>query len=214
MGQTYPNLEVIVIDDGSTRYQEKLGPYMRYIHYIGKANGGTASALNYGMQLASGKYVAWLSSDDRFMPDKVARQVAFMENMNAQVSHTDFEVMDEYGRITETRAAIKFHSAKAFIAAMLNYCPVNGCTVMMTRDLISKIGWFNESLPFTHDYDLWMRIVLSRVDFHYMNESLTLYRRHSQMGTARHMGQIIMEAGHTSANYRLALEQLVALLPG
>lgn len=211
--QTYPNIEVIVVDDGSTLHQERLDPYRSRIHYIGKANGGTASALNYGMSLATGKYVAWLSSDDRFLPDKIAKQVAFMERMNAQISHTDFDLMNEHGTITQRAAASKFPTAKAFIASLKHGCPVNGCTIMMTRELVKAIGWFNVSLPFTHDYELWIRIILARVDFHYLNEPLTVYRRHSQMGTVKHFDSVLLEANSINSMYASRIDYLLSQLP-
>ncbi|BBH18703.1 glycosyl transferase family 2 [Paenibacillus baekrokdamisoli] len=212
--QTYPNIEVIVIDDGSTQHQSKLAPYRSRIHYIGKANGGTASALNYGMQLATGKYVAWLSSDDRFMPDKITKQVAYMERMNAQISHTDFDIMNENSTVIMRSAAAKYPTSKAFITALKRVCPVNGCTIMMTKDLIQSMGWFNQSLPYTHDYDLWIRVVLAQVDFHFINEALTVYRRHPQMGTIKHIDTIKIEAQSISDLYEGRLDTLLAQLPG
>ena len=120
--QTYPNLEVIVIDDGSTQHQDVIAPYRSRIHYIGKANGGTGSALNHGFYLASGKYIAWLSSDDRFLSDKVAKQVAYMERTKARICHTDFHVMNEHGAITQYAAGTKYPSAKAFIQRIRHGC--------------------------------------------------------------------------------------------
>ncbi|GJM76095.1 hypothetical protein HMSSN036_83110 [Paenibacillus macerans] len=72
LNQTYRPLEVIVVDDGSTSHAERLAPYRPHIHYLGKANGGTASALNHGIRHASGEYIAWLSSDDVFIRTKSA----------------------------------------------------------------------------------------------------------------------------------------------
>jgi glycosyltransferase involved in cell wall biosynthesis len=212
--QTYPNIEVIVVDDGSTCNQERLNPYRSRINYLGKANGGTASALNHGMRMANGKYVTWLSSDDRFYPDKVAKQVDYMERHNAQISHTDYDVMNEHGTIVQRMAAVKFATAKSFIAAMLHGNPVNGCTVMMTKHLIQSIGWFNEHLPYTHDYELWIRVLLSRVDFHYINEPLTVYRRHSQMGTVRHFDHVLQEVQAVTNIYGGRIMSLLSQLPG
>lgn len=212
--QTYPNIEIIVIDDGSTLHQNVIAPYLSRINYIGKANGGTGSALNHGFNLASGKYIAWLSSDDRFQADKIAKQVGFMESTGARISHTDFHIMNEYGAITEYSAGVKYASAKAFIQAMRHGCPVNGCTIMMTKELFHALGGFNSGLPYTHDYDFWLRVLLSRVDFHYLNEPLTIYRRHSQMGTVRHFDTIMGEAGMVNQRYAHLMDALIAQLPG
>jgi glycosyltransferase involved in cell wall biosynthesis len=80
LGQRYPNLEVIVVDDGSgDATQEKLRAYGDRIVTLRQTNRGYAAARNAGFRVAKGKYVAWLDSDDLFLPDKTALQVAFME---------------------------------------------------------------------------------------------------------------------------------------
>ncbi|TYP69862.1 glycosyltransferase [Paenibacillus methanolicus] len=213
LGQSYGNIEVIVVDDGSTSNQHLIAPYMHRIVYLGKANAGTASALNYGIQSASGKYVAWLSSDDRFYPDKVNNQVIFMESVGAQISHTDYDVINEHNAVTAHRAGLKYPTAKAFIQALRQGCPVNGCTVMMTKKIVEEIGYFNPGLPYTHDYELWIRMVLCRIDFHYLNEPLTAYRRHTNMGTVRHFDRIMDEAGSVNRAFAPLMDTLIAQLP-
>ncbi len=193
MNQTCRDIEVIVVDDGSAIHKERIKPYMDRIHYITKANGGTASALNHGIRLAAGTYVAWLSSDDMFYPTKVERQLAFMEQQNAAISYTDYHVINESSQVTESCATVKFPTARALIEAFASYCPVNGSTVMMRKDFVHNIGYFDESLPFTHDYEFWLRTLLHRVDFYYINEPLTAYRKHKQMGTVRHIAAIQTE---------------------
>ena len=84
---------------------------------------------------------------------------------------------------------------------------------MMTKELFEALGGFNAGLPYTHDYDFWIRALLQRVDFHYLNEALTIYRRHSQMGTVRHFDTIMGEAGMTTARYASQLDQLIDQLP-
>ncbi|GMK37443.1 glycosyl transferase family 2 [Paenibacillus sp. CCS19] len=214
LNQTYPNIEIIVVDDGSTMHQDKLAPYLNRIHYIGKANGGTASALNYGMSLASGKYVAWLSSDDQFKPAKVERQVAFMEATGAQISYTDFDVIDQYYNITSRNASAKFPSARELYNSLLGGCAINGCTIMMTKQLFTGMGGFNDRLPYTHDYELWIRIVLAGFGFPFINESLTVYRSHPGMGTKKHYDTIMQEAQTIGNMYRSALTALIARTPG
>ncbi|ANS73454.1 glycosyl transferase [Paenibacillus yonginensis] len=214
LAQTYEAIEVIVVDDGSTEYQYKIDPYRSRIVYLGKANGGTASALNHGMTRASGKYVVWLSSDDAFYPDKIANQVAFMESHHLQFSFTDYHTINEYGSIVQPNSQFAFPSEKALVSAMLSYCPINGCTVMMLRNLIEAVGWFNPDLPYTHDYDLWARIAINGVHMGYLNQPLTLYRRHSGMGTVRHIDRITPEFEMMRAYYEPMLRQRLAGMPG
>jgi glycosyltransferase involved in cell wall biosynthesis len=207
--QTYENLEVIVVDDGSTRHQDKIEPFLDRIHYLGKQNGGTGSALNHGFRMASGTYIAWLSSDDWFYPRKIERQVRFMEKNGYRISHTDFHNMDASGAITAMRAAVKFRTEREFITSFLSCCPVNGCTIMMRKDLFLELGGFDETLLYTHDYDLWIRAILAGESFAFLDEPLTAYRWHDDMGTRKHWPHIVGEIGLVQARYGVRLRQLL-----
>lgn len=207
-------MEVIVVDDGSTSWRHLLDPFHGRIHILGKANEGTASALNHGMRLASGKYVAWLSSDDWFYPEKIAHQVSFMEQAGLRMSCTDYHIINERNEMTAMHQALRFPSPKAYVASLLSLCPVNGCTVMMTRELIAGLGWFNEAYPYAHDYELWIRAALSGIDMHFVDLPLTLYRRHSGMGTVRHRHAVAAEFESIRAYYGYLLHDRIARTPG
>ncbi|ANE46089.1 glycosyl transferase [Paenibacillus swuensis] len=206
LNQTYPNIEIVVVDDGSTRHAERIQPYAHKINYIGKANGGTASALNYGIRISSGEYFAWLSSDDLFYPHKIARQMEYMLARNAQISYTSFDLINEYNAITGRHVATSFRNVIEFYSSLHNSNPINGCTVIMKKQTIEALGYFDENLPFTHDYDLWLRAILTGYDFHYIHEPLTLYRWHSNMGTMRHRPAIDLEVAATRSRYKHSLE--------
>jgi len=210
--QSYSPIEIIVVDDGSTMHADRLGPYMPYIHYLGKANGGTASALNHGIRYASGEYVAWLSSDDVFYPDKIRRQVQFMQERGAYISHTNFDNIDMSGRVTQHRAGMINRGTTDFFRGFLGGNPVNGCTVMMRKELFLHVGLFDESLPYTHDLELWARIIQARISFPYLDEALVGYRRHEGMGTLRHRQTIEQEYGFTNNRVRQAMIPLINML--
>ncbi|MBM7569273.1 glycosyltransferase [Paenibacillus sacheonensis] len=201
LSQTYGNIEIIVVDDGSTVHQEPLERYAGRIHYIGKANGGTASALNTGFRLAGGKYVAWLSSDDRFYPDKIKRQVEAMERTGAQISHTGFDIINGRGMMTDFNIIPPSTATGDFYRAFQNSNPVNGCTVVMTKELYRIIGSFNETMRYTHDLDYWFRVLLSGTPFQLLPEPLCAYRKHEQMGTVKHAEVIAREVKSTFAKY-------------
>lgn len=214
LSQTYAPLEVIVVDDGSTRYQEKLQPYMGRIHYLGKSNGGTASALNYGFRLASGKYIAWLSSDDVFYAHKIARQVEYMERHQALISCTDFDLIGPNNELMMRQLAVKFPSLQDLIRGLFTFCPINGCTVMMHRSLPQRIGWFNETLSLTQDYEYWLRVFAAGIDFHFINETLTAYRWHENMGTRMKKEQVDREFERVRDQYAPRLYALLRMLQG
>jgi len=186
IGQTFPYVEIIVVDDGSTQYREKLDPFMANIHYIGKANGGTASALNYGIGLAKGEYVAWLSSDDLFYPAKIERQLRFMTEHKASISFTSFDEINAHGKIVKRNLGPHLNRWQELYRIFPTANPVNGCTVVMKKELFDAVGPFDQTLIYTHDYDLWIRILLQGVPFHYLPEPLIKYRVHKKMGTIKH----------------------------
>jgi len=201
LAQTHRSVEIIVVDDGSVRHAERLKPYKGRIHYVGKANGGTASALNHGFRLASGRYIAWLSSDDRFYPLKVERQLAAMEAAGAWIGHTAFDVIDGEGRVTKPFISPPGDRLDVFYRSFIDGNPVNGCTVMMRKELFVRLGGFDDRLPFTHDLDFWYRAMLAGYPLHYVNEPLTAYRMHGNMGTVRHRPAIEAEVKETFGRY-------------
>lgn len=212
LAQTYPNIEIIVVDDGSTKHAKLLAPYAGRIHYLGKANGGTASALNHGFRLASGEYIAWLSSDDYFYPEKIALQVEAMERHGRMISHTGFDLIDETGFVTAKGIIPPGREMAQFYRGFLNSNPVNGCTVMMSKQLYRHIGPFDEKLLYTHDLDYWYRVILAGFPFLLLPEALTAYRRHSEMGSVRHRLAIQKEIAATNDAYASRYQSFLAVL--
>lgn len=212
--QSWQPYEIIVVDDGSTMHTERITPYLPRIHYLGKANGGTASALNHGIAHASGDYVVWLSSDDMFYHDKINNQVLFMEQNRLLITYTNFNLINEYSQCTAMNAAPVFHSQLDYLRCFLQGNPINGCTVMFKREVFGAIGMFDPALPYTHDYDLWYRAILNGYAPVMLNQSLTAYRRHGGMGTIRHYDVIMAEAAATNARYHAPLSSLIASMGG
>jgi glycosyltransferase involved in cell wall biosynthesis len=199
--QTYENVEVIVIDDGSTKHRSKITPYMNLINYLGKKNGGTATALNYGMRLASGEYIAWLSSDDIFYPHKVERQLSFMQENQSLISFSAFDGINKHSQVTEYFVKTDFKNQRELFLMLAKGDPINGCTIMMHKDILSQVGFFNERLRYTHDYDMWIRVLLQRIPIHYIPEPLIQYRWHNQMGSIKHLPAIKREVRLIKGKY-------------
>lgn len=214
MTQSWQPYEIIVVDDGSTMHTERIAPYSPYIHYLGKANGGTASALNHGITHSTGDYVVWLSSDDMFYRDKINNQVLFMEQNRLLITYTNFNYINGSSQLIEMNGAPVFNNQQDYLRCFLQGNPINGCTVMFKRELFSAIGLFDEALPYTHDYDLWFRAILNGYAPVMLNQSLTAYRYHDGMGTVRHYDTIMAEAAATSARYHAPLSSLIASMGG
>jgi glycosyltransferase involved in cell wall biosynthesis len=206
--QTYQNIEVIVVDDGSTLHNEKVTPYLSRIKYIKKSNGGTASALNTGIRHATGDYFAWLSSDDLFHPLKIEKQLYYMKTINAQVSYSNFYLINETGKIVSSPQGMGFPNQAQFLKRMRRGCVINGCTVMLRMNLFKELGLFDETLLYTQDYDYWLRI-LSKYRFHYFSEPLVYYRVHSEMGTKQNRLQIRKELQLTTQKHIHKMNELI-----
>lgn len=181
INQSYPNLEVFVIDDGSTDgTAELVKPYLSKINYVYKANGGTPSALNLGLSLVTGKYVCWLSADDALIGDKVSKQVELMErNQGLGFSYTSFVVIDAYGTKQYEVNSAYFSDKQEMVTKLMEGCFINGSSVMMRSSALKVIGYFNESLPQAHDYDLWFRF-LRHYSCGFLEEPLLAYRWHGE----------------------------------
>ncbi len=187
LNQTYKKIEIILVDDGSTIHLKKLDPYRGAIRYIRKENGGTATALNLGIQAASGDFIAWLSSDDYFLPEKITKQMDFMRDHNAVFSFTNYDYIDKNNNVLLPFSGERFSTVNEVYKAFLKQNPVNGCTVIMKKDIFKQIGYFNPDLLFTQDYDMWFRVLLNGYKMHYLDEVLTKYRSHEESSTNKNL---------------------------
>ncbi|MBM7603172.1 glycosyltransferase involved in cell wall biosynthesis [Metabacillus crassostreae] len=210
LSQTYQNKEIIVIDDGSSKYIDKINPYLKSIKFIQKRNGGTASALNTGIQHATGEYFTWLSSDDLYKPEKISRQIQFMRDIGANVSYSPYILVNSQGE--QLQQIDKYYQNKIkLLKAALRFCPVNGCTVMIKMNVFCQIGLFDETLRYANDYDMWCRILLN-YDIYYLDEALVFYRKHEEMGTIKHKKEIISETKQVKNRYNKQLRKYISKL--
>jgi len=209
LNQTYTNIEVIVIDDGSTEFTEKLNQFRRKIIYLKKENGGTATALNLGISTATGEYIAWLSSDDYFLPEKISKQISFMLNHKAEACFTNYDYIDENNNVLVSRNGPRISNVNDIYKEFLNYNAINGCTTIIKKDIFKKNGYFNPDLRYTHDYDMWFRLLLNGYKIHYLDEVLLKFRYHKNSGTNKHPKQIQQEATIVESHYRPLLSKYI-----
>ena len=177
--QTYKDLEIIVVDDGSTddtrAVLEKYGDRVNY-HY--QDNNGPASARNRGIKLARGKYIAFLDADDLWLPTKLEKQVALIKNREnlgfVTTGVCSFDENGDYGFATYKRDKLM----KGDIARNIFLkSDVGTPTVMARKQVFDEIGLFDEEIRYAEDDNMWIRIA-SHYDVELIDETLTKVRNH------------------------------------
>ncbi len=191
LSQTYSNIEVIVINDGSTdngKTEEIALSFGDRIRYFSKPNGGVASALNRGISEMRGDYFSWLSHDDLYSINKIQNQMKHIAKLPQEsISFCNFEFIDENGTVGESVAAHDYHE-ETFRSHLLENNFLHGCSLIIPKTVFEKAGTFNEQLKTTNDYELWFRIAQFNT-FYHLNETLVQSRQHSQQ-TNRTMNAI------------------------
>ncbi len=187
LSQTYSNVEVIVVNDGSNDGGATATICKRFgdrIRYFEKENGGVGSALNVGLSEMTGDYFSWLSHDDLHFPKKAETQVAFLRAYPTEklIPIANYEVINDRGEITGNFRADLTHYASKPLYTLLRGA-INGCSAMIPREVFDDVGDFDESLAYVQDYDMWRRLIRCGYEFRFMPDVLSATRVHSKQAT-------------------------------
>jgi len=157
--QEYNDLEIIVIDDGSTdntyKNLTKLKNYIKYIRLDN--NSGVSVARNIGIKNSLAPWVAFLDSDDYWLSKKLKIQMEFIYNNPETIACQTGEIWVRNGRRVNPKQKHKKPSGDIFYQS-LKLCLVSPSSVAISRSVFDEIGFFDESLPAAEDYDLWLRL--------------------------------------------------------
>jgi glycosyltransferase involved in cell wall biosynthesis len=181
--QTYPNMEVIAVDDGSSdSSREILRSYEPKIRTLfNEENLGTYGSLNRALELSQGKYCAVLNSDDKWAPHKIERQVAEMEaNPDHTLCHTFGAFVDDDGKRIEGEPMgfpfPRMRSGSHLATLIANNCVI-ASAALFPRQIAVEIGGFNANLKILGDWDMWLRLA-ERGTVGFVEGELTYYRIH------------------------------------
>jgi glycosyltransferase involved in cell wall biosynthesis len=156
--QTYGDYELIVVDDGSIDGTgEALKRYEKRLLYLYQENQGVSAARNNGLARAQGEFIAFLDSDDLWLPKKLAIQVAFMDqHPEAKICYTD-EIWIRRGKRVNAKKRHAKYSGEIY-PYCLPLCIISPSSALMHRALFTQVGTFDTNLPVCEDYDLWLRV--------------------------------------------------------
>ena len=176
LAQTMPDLEVIVVDDGSTdNTPEVVRPFLSdaRVHYH-RTNGlGQSRAKNLGIMNARGNSIAFLDGDDEWLPTKLEAQLPLFGQPKVGVVYARRQLMDEAGEDRPTSAG-PLHRGDLF-ETLLENNPICFSSVIVRREVFEQVGHFNTSLSLAIDYDLWLRVA-RHYEFDYVDSIQVRYR--------------------------------------
>ena len=213
LGQTYPDFELIIVDDGSTdgsaaivEAYARRDSRVRFIPL--RQNIGKSSARNRGIEAAGGPYIAGMDCDDICLPDRLRRQVDFLDaNPDIGVVGTNMRVVDQELKF---RFESKLPLEHAHIAWGLFFdTSVAGAYVMMRRRLLADVGGYEEGRVNCDDTELWTRLI-QQTRFANLPDILMLYRRHPGASSVKDRE---LQRAEGAAVRRKALERLWGGMP-
>ena len=202
LSQTYKNIEIVVVNDGSKDNGETervAGQYADKIKYIAKENGGSSSALNTGIRNMSGEWFSWLSHDDLYYPDKLQAEIDYINDLlenglseEELPRHLFFgaaDLIDGDGKIIRKESEKKLSATDRKIncaRGTLNLIAVptqdgfHGCSCLVHKAAFDDVGLFDESLRLLNDMDLWFRFYTSGYLVHFIPKVLVCGRVHAK----------------------------------
>jgi glycosyltransferase involved in cell wall biosynthesis len=201
VSQTYPYIEIIVVDDGSKKHNQIIKickQFKNKIKIIKLArNTGVSSALNKGILASKGQYINWLSHDDLFTPTKIDDQMKFLRGSSNSISITNFIIWDTEKNI-KTRSKQHEKDFINFKENILTRDIYNFCTFLIPRKFFFK-NLFNEQLKYTQDYDMMLRLT-DRANFSFLNKDLFISRKHPKQGSNIKKKECIIEKNNFYIN--------------
>lgn len=208
LNQTYKNLEIIVVNDGSVDDGKTAAIAQSYgdkIRYIEKENGGVSTALNRGLEAMTGAYFSWLSHDDEYRNEKIEKQVDALRKLKKDraIALCDTEFIDEDSKVLDKSWGTPqsgVYSAEQ-VLLLMNKKSLSGISLLIPKEAFLECGGFDTTLRFTQDADMWKRIFLN--DYSLLVDK-TVYARsrlHGKQQTNTHRERFREESDRTMPAY-------------
>src|SRR5579871_1193688 len=195
IAQTYTDWECVVVDDGSKEDLCWVATRHPQIRLIQQENRGLSIARNRGILATTAEYIAFVDADDLWLPTKLERQLARMEDPAIGLCHAQFAVIDAEGRRSEIGSPAQFYAFETFRDLLRHNC-VGVSSVLLRREALAVSGLFDPMLRTAQDHDMWVKITR-----HYQSAFVPtveiLYRVHGN---------------NLSGDFRLTYEEVMRIL--
>ena len=204
LNQTYENIEVLVINDGSddTGATEKIAlSYGEKIRYFSKENGGVATALNLGIKKMHGEYFSWLSHDDLYCQNKISAQIKKLKLQidKQKIVYSDCVIFeDDSDEILPIIAGEPINGKIRYHLTIKS--SIHGCSFLIPRNAFNVVGVFSEKLRLTQDYDMWFRLG-TQYEFVYLPDALVRSRHHKSQDSSRYKHALLRECDNLRVGF-------------
>ena len=209
--QTYKNIEIIVVNDGSKdngateQVVWEFGDRVRYFH---KENGGVSTALNFGIDQMRGDYFSWLSHDDLYEPDKVEKEVAAINNPGDLILCSGYMVDENKNPISYRVKTLSGNmGGHDLFQHFLHGYALNGLGFLVPRSLFKKVGNFDVSMRYLQDLDLWLRMLIYDVPVVCLRDKLVVTRLHKEQQTNTIAPQFDVDREKLAVKHLALIEQ-------
>lgn len=182
INQVYKNLEIIVVDDGSTDNTAQIIRNFtdNRLKYFYKKNEGASATRNFGIEQSKGNWISFLDSDDYWLPDKIEKQIQLTFS-GYDFIYCDFNKIDENGNLIDNSIDINPVLYNNQIKKMLlNTNKIaGGSSALLNKKIIKTIGLFNTHIILGEDWEYWARAAWANFKFGYINEKLIYIRQNT-----------------------------------
>lgn len=192
LAQTYGNCEVLVINDGSTDGGASEAIALSYgdrIRYFRKENGGVSTALNFAFTKMTGQWFSWLSHDDLYYPEKIEKQVAFLNRLLQEDPDIDLEKItvrtatesiDRDGKVIRVPSYRNVPEREEIPDTIINNVytyRLSGCSFLLPASCVSRVGNFREDIRTVSDVEYWYRLLFAGYTFYCLSDDILVKNR-------------------------------------
>lgn len=183
INQTYTNIEIIIVDDGSTDHTQEVVEKFEdcRIKYYYKEHSGAPDTRNFAIDKSTGEFISWLDSDDILLPDTIKSHIEILSNYpDADLIYGNIVATDKNKNIIQPVIYQEWYKNNSGLLAQIIYQnPIPNIGTIIRKDVYKKVGFFNTDYRRAHDYE-WLSRAVNKINFKYNCINTLLWRQHGE----------------------------------